>query len=325
LRLTVICIGLWQALPSLVLAGSQAEVQMNFSEQPPSKEWAALKYRGEMVAEVWFKPEGEPFALRLRIPRSSFQIPGIGQRLTPEHVLRAVGISAQEIESWRHEDVPDSGANGADSELGQPFTPPLPDVAHLNLYFILKPPPPVEPPSEGDKPETLEAKWQHLEARWEAILTVEVSVDSFRLSNEGLRAEMEIASSKSLTLEEKANAVSGDVVLWNKAKNRIRYALPKLRESIHRSTWAKGAAERKMAEEHFTNHVQPRIPSPQLDQILAQFDSLLKNRQTLSAQGVAVHQECRRVLAETEAALRTLQRNSASNAAKKRGATGRRG
>jgi hypothetical protein len=36
---------------------------MKFSEQPPSEQWAALKYRGEKLAEVWFKPEGEPFSI----------------------------------------------------------------------------------------------------------------------------------------------------------------------------------------------------------------------------------------------------------------------
>ena len=51
---------------------------VNFSEQPPSKQWAALKYRGEKFAEVWFKPEGQPLALTFRIPQASFQIPGMG-------------------------------------------------------------------------------------------------------------------------------------------------------------------------------------------------------------------------------------------------------
>ncbi|HEV3438749.1 MAG TPA: hypothetical protein VG122_15395 [Gemmata sp.] len=296
---------------------------MNFSEQPPSKQWTALRYRGERVAEVWFKPEEEPAALKIRIPRSSFQIPGIGQRLTPELLLKAVGISPQEVDTWRHESTPDSVTNGSDSELGHLFSPPAPDVAHLNLYFILNPQPPVFAPSENNEPETPEAIWQHLEARWEAILSVEASVDSLRLSMEGLRAEMEAATGKALHVEEKVHASSADVALWNRAKNRIRYALPKLRECIHRSTWSKGAAERKMAEEYLTNHVRPRIHSPHLDQILAQYDSLLKNRQVLSAQGASVHQECKRILAETEAALRTLQRNSAANASKKRGATKR--
>ena len=78
---------------------------MNFSEQPPSKQWVALKYRGEIIAEVWFKPEGEPFALTFRIPQKSFQLPGMGQRLTTENLLKAVGLAAEDVESWRHEDA----------------------------------------------------------------------------------------------------------------------------------------------------------------------------------------------------------------------------
>ena len=61
---------------------------MNFSERPPSTQWAALKYRGEKFAEVWFKPEGEPFALTFRIPQRSFQIPGLGTALRAEVLQR---------------------------------------------------------------------------------------------------------------------------------------------------------------------------------------------------------------------------------------------
>src|SRR3954468_10450266 len=89
---------------------------MNFSEQPPSKQWAALKYGGEKVAEVWFKPEGEPFAVTFRIPQSSFRIPGLGQRLTPENLLKAVGLAAEGVESWRHGGASPSGGNGLNPE-----------------------------------------------------------------------------------------------------------------------------------------------------------------------------------------------------------------
>src|ERR1700733_6748959 len=84
-----------------VVVGSQGRCGVNFSEQPPSKQWAALKYRGEKFAEVWFKPEGEPFDLTFRIPQRSFQIPGMDQELTTENLLKAVGVATEEVESWR--------------------------------------------------------------------------------------------------------------------------------------------------------------------------------------------------------------------------------
>lgn len=59
---------------------------MNFSERPPSTRWAALKYDGERFAEVWFKPDGEPNGLTLRIPQESFTIAGAGPRLTAENL-----------------------------------------------------------------------------------------------------------------------------------------------------------------------------------------------------------------------------------------------
>src|ERR1700704_4461185 len=104
---------------------------MNFSEQPPSKQWAALKYRGEKFAEVWFKPEGEPFGLAIRIPQESFQIPGIGEQLTMENLLKAVAIAPQEIVSWRHGEVSHSGMHGSNPRLGNALAPPPQQVTHL--------------------------------------------------------------------------------------------------------------------------------------------------------------------------------------------------
>jgi hypothetical protein len=292
---------------------------VNFAEQPPSQRWAALKHRGESIAGVWFKPEGDPSALLIRIPRKSFDLPDIGQQMTPEHLLRAVGISAVEVESWHHDGDP-----GSIPELDRLLAAPPGEVTHSDLRFTLKSPAPVSAPEVPEESEIPEEKWQYLEGRWDAILNVESSINAMRLSAESLRAEMEASARKTLILEEKANALSADLAVWNKAKSRIRYAVPKLREFIHRATWAAGAAERKQVEDYVLAHVRPRLPMPEWNRVVALFDSLLKNRQVLAAQGVQVAQEGRSILNEVEGSLRTLQRNSASNAARKKGSTGRR-
>src|SRR4030088_1544339 len=113
----------WQArCTTMDSAGEhQGRCGVNFSERPPSKQWAALKYRGEKFAEVWFKPEGEPCALTFRIPQKSFQIPDMGQRLTTENLLKAVGLATDEVASWRHDGASPAGMNGPNSELGQPL------------------------------------------------------------------------------------------------------------------------------------------------------------------------------------------------------------
>src|SRR5262245_34822726 len=122
--------------------GIRGRCGVNFPEQPPSTQWAALKYRGEAVADVWFKPEGLPFALTFRIPQKSFQIPELGQRLTAENLLRAVGITADEVESWLHGGVSPPGMNRPSSELGHPLPPPPP----------APPPPPPSPPPTHPPP-----------------------------------------------------------------------------------------------------------------------------------------------------------------------------
>jgi uncharacterized protein YoxC len=298
---------------------------VNFSEQPPSKQWAALKYRGEPFAEVWFKPEGEPFALTFRIPRESFQIPDLGQRLTAENLLKAVGIAAEEVESWRHEGASHPGMGGTNPELSRPLPPPPQGVPHLNLSVSLRPPPPAAAPGEGREPEVPEATWQALESRWNAILGLEASVDTLRISMETLWSELEGASRKTLTVDVKVNALNADLAQWNKAKSRVHYAMPKVREFIHRATWAPGTPERKELEEIYKNHIRPRVPFPQMDRVADQLEGVLKDRQALSAQGTSVYQECKSLSADVQGAYRTLQSNAAANANRKRAATRTRG
>jgi hypothetical protein len=298
---------------------------VNFSEQTPSKQWAVLKLRGEKFAEVWFKPEGEPFALAFRIPHESFQIPDIGPRLTTENLLKAVGIAAEEVESWRYEGAGDSGMHGSNSELGRPLPPPSQDVPLLSLYVSLKPPQGTVDSNENGELEISEQQWQYLEGRWNAIRGLEASIDTLRMSMQSLQGEMETCLSQPLPFQAKLHALSSDMVQWDKAKSRVRYSLPKVREFLHRSTWATAAAERKKVEELFENHIRTRIAIPQIDQVIVQFESLLKDRQVLSAQGVSVQQECKRNVADVQGALRTLQSNAAANAKKKGGTTGRRG
>jgi hypothetical protein len=273
-----------------------------------------LKYRGERFAEVCLDSEGEPFALTFRIPRESFHLPGMGQLLTVENLLKAVGRSAGEVESWRHE-------GACHTEPGQPLPAPPNDVTHLNLHVNLKQPSAnATTAADASAAEIPEEKWQDLESRWKAILGLEASIDTLRIGMESLRSEMESSSNKMLTPDEKVHALNADVAQWNKAKGRVVYSLPKLREFVHRATWLAGAPERKELEELIETHVRQRAAFPGMDQLLERLESLLKDRQVLSAIGVSVQQECKGVAAEVQRALRTVQGNAAAIAAKKRGA-----
>jgi hypothetical protein len=297
---------------------------VNFSEQPPSQQWAALTCRGGKIAEVWFKPEGEPFGLTFRVPQESFQIPGMGQRLTTENLLKAVAIATEEVDSWGLGSVSHSGMDGSDPELRNPLPQPPPDASHLSIHVRLKPPQAVPHHESGDL-EVPEETWQVLEDRWKALLGVEAAMDTLRISMEGLLTELEASWRRTLTADEKVYALAADVVQWNKAKSRVHHALPKAREFIHRATWAMGTPERKKLEELFKNHIQPRVPFPELDQVFEQLESLHKDRQVLSAQGTTVYQECKSIWADVQAALRTLQSTAAANAARKKREAGKKG
>jgi hypothetical protein len=145
-------------------------------------------------------------------------------------------------------------------------------------------------------------------------LGLEATIESLRQRMESLRGEMEACSNKPLNTDEKVHALNSDVAQWNKAKNRVRYAVPKVKEFIHRAIWALGTPERKKLDELFKNQTRPDMLSPQLDKMLDELDYLLKDRQVLSAQGVTIYQEGKSSCDDVQKNLRTLQ----SNAHKKR-------
>ncbi len=290
---------------------------MQFSEQPASQEWAALKYRGKTIAEIWFKPHDEPFALRFRVPQSTFQTPSVGPRLTMAILLKVVGIATDEVESWRYGGVSQSGLNGSHVALTQPLPAPAADLPYLDIYVSLKRPPEVVA-QETSEAVISSTKEQDLTARWNAIVSLEVSIDTLRATIEGVRVELEASWKKPLTQEEKLHGLRADIHQWTKAKARVPFALPKIKEFIHRATWVLGAPERKKLGKLFKNHAERDVPLPEMDRLPEQLASLLKDRQVLSAQGVAVYQECKRIAAEIQGCLRRLQANAATNARRNR-------
>ncbi|HLN32427.1 MAG TPA: hypothetical protein VK395_32160 [Gemmataceae bacterium] len=255
-----------------------------------------------------------------RIPRDSFHIPDIGERLTTENLLKAVAIATEEVESWRHGEVSHSGLSGANPQLRNTLPQPPQEVSHLDIYVRLKPPPQAVAREESGELEFALAKWQDLEAHWKNVLGLEATMDTLRISMEGLRAELEASSKRLLTTEEKMHALAADVLQWNKAKTRVHYVLPKVREFVHRATWAKGTPERKRLDELFKNQLGVHTPVPQMDKVQEELEVLRKDLQVLSAQGVAVSQECKSISAEIQECLRRLLSNAAARAVKKRGA-----
>jgi hypothetical protein len=240
--------------------------------------------------------------------------------LTLENLLKSVGLEAEAVQSWRHEPVfAAEGSDEASLDLRSPLPTPSEEVAHLTLQVRLKPPPQAAAPIQGEGPAVSEAVWQDLEARWNAVLGLEASIDMLRISMESLRSELEASRGRQLKSEEKFYALNADVAVWTKAKSRVHYALPKVREFIHRSVWALGAPERKKLDELFKTCIQPRRAFPEMGKLAEELESLRKHRQVMSGNGLSLHQECKNISAEIQGALRTLQANAARRATQKRG------
>ena len=92
-----------------------------------------------------------------------------------------------------------------------------------------------------------------------------------------------------------------------------------MKDFIHRAVWAIASMERKRLEELHRERIQPRIPLPEMNQVLKQLEDLRKDRQILSAQGQSVYQESKNILADVQATLRTLHSNAVANTRKKKG------
>lgn len=263
------------------------------------EERAVLKFDGRDVAEAWYQAEGEVPILVVRILRET------PQDLTLDRLLSAASVPAGEVESWRVEGL---------SEILS-LSEPLPS-APITLFIRLK--------AAEDQDIPME-QWQALEAAWQTIIGLEAIIDSSRLGMEGLQSEMNAAFKRQMTVEEKLHALQADVAQWNKAKSRVHHALPKVREFVHRATWALAVPERKALEDVFKQYIETRKPHPEMDRVRERLEHFQKDRQVLLAQGNAVNQEGRAVLGEIQRALSTMQRNATDNARRKRSASKEKG
>jgi hypothetical protein len=281
-----------------------------------------LKYQGAKFAEVWFKPEGDPFAVTFRIPSESFHIPGMSETLTIENLLGAVSITLEEVETCRLGDVAHSG--GDNPHFRSALSPPPPNVSYLDILVRLQAPQDSSAPDEDREPETSAPNWQDLDGRWRAILSLEANLDALRVNMEVLLMEMETLWKKPMTMEEKTYALRADVAQWTKAKSRVHTAVPKLKDFIHRAVWAIASPERKRLETIHIDHIQPQVPFPQIEVVLKQLEDLRKDRQVLLSIGKTVQQECKGIAVELQAAVRALQ-NNASKAQRKKGDIGSKG
>jgi uncharacterized protein YoxC len=156
------------------------------------------------------------------------------------------------------------------------------------------------------------AEWQNLEARWKSILGIEAAVDNVRASIEGLLLQMEASLRRTLSIEEKSYALRADIAQWDRAKNRVHYVLPRMRDFIHRAVWSLGSPERKRLGELYKEHIQPQIPFPEMNDVLKQLEDLQKDRQVLSGLGKGVYQESKAIAGEVQGAVNTLQNNAKS-------------
>lgn len=294
---------------------------MDFYQQPPSKQWGILKFRGTPFAEVWFKPDENPTALVLRIPQESYRNLELSRLLTMRNLLRALTITPEAVTSWVSQNLEESISGSVGTDLDNPLPCPPVTIPHLLITIQMKEEVPGEERSNPASSENSLARWQELQKRWNSIQMLEAKIDSLRQSVESGRIELDTQAKRNLTPEEKVHALSSDISQWTKAKSRAHHALPRARDFVQRATWAMVTPERKALDEILDEQKQPFLDGIQLEELALQVENLMKDRQTLAAQGVTVSQECKNMSNEIRTALTTLQNNAATRARQKKNST----
>ena len=130
------------------------------------------------------------------------------------------------------------------------------------------------------------ATWDQLEARWNAVLGLETTIDTFRTRLNGISGEMEVSLRRVLTTEEKPQASAADLSQWTTAKSRVNLILPKARHFIQRAAWTKGTSERQRLDAFFKNADGLSTPVREMDQVLEELELLLENLKLSDSAGL---------------------------------------
>jgi hypothetical protein len=268
-------------------------------------EWSPLDHLLDEIADAWYRPEGERSLFRFRVARER-----LAESVTIERLLAAASIPVEEFESCR---IGDDFHNDLSMSLN-----PIDGEAFCEIEVATKPRSDDEIVVESESGEITADVWHALETAWKSIATLESTIDGLRLSMGGLASEMDSAFKRPLSTEDKLHALQADMAQWSKAKSRITYSLPKVREFVHRATWAAAAEDRRQLAAIAKQHIEPRVPFANPNETRRKLELLLKDRQVLLAQGNAVNQECRSILSEVQRAASTLQRNASERAKNKR-------
>jgi len=90
-------------------------------------------------------------------------------------------------------------------------------------------------------------EWQDRELHWKIILGLEAAVDTMRIEMEALQIENGSLADEDIDDRRKDHALRADIARWNKAKHRVLFQLPKLKEFIHRAVWALSSPRKEAA------------------------------------------------------------------------------
>ena len=282
---------------------------MDFSKRAPSTKWTTLTYEGAVVAQVWFKPEGNPVGLQFLMPTRAFQLPDLENHLTMANLLKTVQIELKEIQSWTCSGIVHEGMNGTNPDFNKRIGPSSNSSDPVPIDVLL---------NSGHASEITPEQWNDLASRWDKIALLESEISRIRTEAERLCAKLDSLWNTTLTLEDKY-ASRLDIAKWEEAKKRIPHLRPELIGFL--KSWNSIAAASIETKSRFVELIKTRNSSfsqMEMSNALNELESIRKNRQVWISRGNDLCNLAQGVMSRAQVVLGQLKSSAKANFARKK-------
>jgi hypothetical protein len=247
---------------------------VEFAARPASQTWEQVAFADapQSFLWVWFKPQGVPHGLVLRLPDEAWQA---GQ-WTMRRLLQPTDIEPQSVSMWQLFGATYDSMQGTSPLLNQPIPPPPPGTDPSIFVYVNVPQ--VDPMQYAALPPTTEGAcnasetFERIDADWNAIMESETEIKSLRKQIIDTSRRLKTIN-RDLSTDERGVADSTDTRDWLEARRALRDA--NLRMSVCLKEVDMGdvssAGQRSYFENIYQQFVVPRMPFENMQQAQVSF------------------------------------------------------
>ncbi|MBT4864352.1 MAG: hypothetical protein HON53_04415 [Planctomycetaceae bacterium] len=249
-----------------------------FAARPASQTWEQVAFADapQSFLWVWFKPQGVPQGLVLRLPDEAWQA---GQ-WTMRRLLQPTGIDPQFVSMWQLFGATYDSMQGTSPLLDQPIPVPPPGTDPSIFVYVNVPqvnvtqanPMQYAAPAPTEGGATATETLERIDADWNSILESETEIKSLRKQIIDTSRRLKTLN-RDLSTDERGVADSTDTRDWLEARRALRDA--NLRMSVCLKEVDMGDVSSAGQRSYFENiHQQfalPRIPFDNMQQAQVSF------------------------------------------------------